>query len=289
MSSQGQKLIEAQMAAYQPDSFAFTDANLKTAKKTIAKYPKGKQQSALMPLLTLAQRQHANWLPVAAMDYVADLLEIPHMRAYEVATFYTMYNLAPVGRYMIEVCTTTPCWLRGSDDIVKTCQKELGIGLGETSADGLFTLKEAECLAACVNAPMAQIGDHYYEDLDADSIRKIIADLRAGHAPKTGSMIRHSCEPCRGVTTLKDMAKAAAKPENKVAGKKHADDKPNKPSQDAPKAKPKDVRSPAVDKNPTTEKATKGKKQSMDKGAAKTAPASVAKKPAAKAKPKTKK
>lgn len=286
MSSQGQKLLEAQMAAYQPESFEFTAANLKEAKKVIGKYPKGKQQSALMPLLTMAQKQNANWLPVAAMDYVADMLEIPHMRAYEVATFYTMYNLAPVGKYMIEVCTTTPCWLRGSDDIVKTCQKELGIGIGETTADGLFTLKEAECLAACVNAPMAQIGDHYYEDLDADSTRKLIEDLRAGRTPKTGSMIRHSCEPCRGVTTLKDTSKAAGKPSGKAA-KAHADDAPNKPSQDEPKAKPKAVRAPVADKVPTTKEATKGKKKPMEKS--KPAATKAAAKKTSAAKPKTKK
>src|SRR5690606_6265424 len=148
MSSQGQKLLEAQMAAYQPESFAFTEENLAIAQQVIAKYPAGRQQSALMPLLTLAQRQHHNWLPVAAMDYVADMLGIPHMRAYEVATFYTMYNLEPVGQHMIEVCTTTPCWLRGSDAIVDACRKELGINIGETTQDGMFTLKEAECLAA---------------------------------------------------------------------------------------------------------------------------------------------
>lgn len=263
MSGQGQKLLAAQMAAYQPEGFAFTDENLKEAKRIIAKYPKTKQQSALMPLLTLAQRQHANWLPVAAMDYVADMLEIPHMRAYEVATFYTMYNLAPVGQHMIEVCTTTPCWLRGSDDIVNTCKKELGIGLGETTPDGLFTLKEAECLAACVNAPMVQIGDHYYEDLTSDSIRKIIEDLRAGREPKIGNQTaRRSCEPCNGVTTLKGEQfkpvkhRFSAEEDKKARAAKS--DTPNVPSEDEPKAKPKNVRQPAVDTVPTTEDAKKG-------------------------------
>lgn len=278
MSGQGHKLLEAQMAAYQPESFAFTDENVKRAKKIIAKYPKGKQQSALMPLLTMAQEQHANWLPVAAMDYVADMLEIPHMRAYEVATFYTMYNLHPVGQYMIEVCTTTPCWLRGSDDIVNTCKKELGIGLNETTPDGLFTLKEAECLAACVNAPMVQVGDHYYEDLTADSIRKIIDDLRAGRMPKTGSQTaRRSCEPCNGATTLKEVIKPAkhrfsAGEDKKARAAKS--DKPNTPSEDKPKAKPKDVRSPAVDTVPTTKAAKKGAAPKKAKpAAAKSTPA----------------
>lgn len=207
MSSQGQKLLEAQMAAYQPQTFAFTEENLAVAQQVIAKYPAGKQQSALMPLLTLAQRQHHNWLPVAAMDYVADMLAIPHMRAYEVATFYTMYNLQPVGQHMIEVCTTTPCWLRGSDAIVDACKKELGIGLGETTQDGMFTLKEAECLAACVNAPMVQIGDHYYEDLTPETTLAIINDLRAGRAPKVGTQSgRHTCEPAGGATTLTQCA-----------------------------------------------------------------------------------
>lgn len=292
MSSQGQKLIEAQMAAYQPESFAFSDANLKLAGKIIAKYPAGKQQSALMPLLTMAQEQNANWLPVAAMDYVADMLEIPRMRAYEVATFYTMYNLAPVGQHMIEICTTTPCWLRGSDNIVDTCRKELGIGMGETTPDGLFTLKEAECLAACVNAPMIQIGQHYYEDLDADSMRKIIAELRAGRAPKPGSHGgRHTCEPFKGATTLTSAAEKPARQKESAAEEKsaraHSGKMPNKPSEDAPKAKPKDVRKPGMDTNPTTEQATKGRKKPMDKGETKAAPDSV-KKPAAKAKPKTK-
>lgn len=260
MSGQGQKLLEAQMASYQPEGFAFTEENLKEAKRIIAKYPKGKQQSALMPLLTLAQRQHANWLPVAAMDYVADMLEIPPMRAYEVATFYTMYNLHPVGQYMIEVCTTTPCWLRGSDEIVNTCKRELGIGLNETTPDGLFTLKEAECLAACVNAPMVQIGAHYYEDLTADSIRKIIEDLRAGRAPKVGPQTaRRACEPCNGLTTLKDGAPKPAKHRFASATSKASSRaKPNTPSEDAPKARPKDVRTPAVDTVPTTSAAKKG-------------------------------
>lgn len=292
MSSQGQKLIDAQMAAYQPESFVFSAANQKIAKAIIAKYPTGKQQSALMPLLTVAQEQNANWLPVAAMDYVADMLEVPRMRAYEVATFYTMYNLAPVGRHMIEVCTTTPCWLRGSDSIVKTCQEMLGINVGETTADGEFTLKEAECLAACVNAPMVQIGAHYYEDLNANTTRKLIEDLKAGRTPKAGSQNgRHSCEPYKGATTLqgavkKPKAQKESAEENKST-KAHSSMQPNKPSEDEPKARPKNVRQPVVDEVPTTEEADKGK--SPKKVATKKA---TTKKPAVKkstAKPKTKK
>src|SRR5688572_17414164 len=130
----------------QPASFAFTGENLARAKDIIAKYPAGREQSAVMPLLTLAQTQHQNWLPKAAMDTVAKMLNMPPVRVYEVATFYTMYNLEPVGRYMIEICTTTPCWLKGSEAIVEICKQKLGLDIGGTTRDGLFTLKEAECL-----------------------------------------------------------------------------------------------------------------------------------------------
>ena len=149
----------------EPTSFTFSQENLELAKRIIAKYPRGKQASACMPLLDVAQRQNGGWLPRVAMDAVADLLEMPRIRVYEVATFYTMYNKNPVGRHHIQVCTTTPCWLRGSDDIVHTCKKKLGIEVGETTADGQFTLGEVECSGACVNAPVVQIGDDYYEDV----------------------------------------------------------------------------------------------------------------------------
>lgn len=267
MSGQGLKILEAQMADYQPQSFAFTLENLEQAKAIIAKYPSGKQQSALMPLLTLAQQQNANWLPVAAMDYVAALLEIPAMRAYEVATFYTMYNLKPVGRHFIEVCTTTPCWLRGSDDIVKTCKDELGIGIGETTADGEFTLVEAECLCACANAPMIQIGQHYYEDLTAETMRQIIQDLRAGKQPKPGPQNgRNRSEPLGGrKTLLSDVNKKATIRSESVTTKASADAAPNKPSEDEPKARPKTVRQPAVENVPTSEEAANGKAAKLAK------------------------
>lgn len=169
------------------------------AKDIIAKYPAGRQQSAVMPLLTLAQKQNANWLSKPAMDYVADMLGMPPVRVYEVASFYTMYNLQPVGKHMIEVCTTTPCWLRGSDDIVTACERRLGITLGETTRDGQFTLKEVECLGACVNAPMCAIGEHYYEDLTPQSMTKIIDDLTLGKEPKPGPQSgRKSSEPAGG-------------------------------------------------------------------------------------------
>lgn len=183
--------------------FAFNQENFSKAEEIIAKYPAGRQQSAVIPLLMLAQRQNANWLSKPAMDYVASLLSMSPVRVYEVATFYTMYNMEPVGTYMIEVCTTTPCWLRGSDAIVSACETHLGISVGETTADGRFTLKEAECLGACVNAPMCQIGDHYYEDLSPDSIVAIINTLSVGQQPVAGPQNgRHSSEPLGGATTL---------------------------------------------------------------------------------------
>lgn len=183
-------------AVTQPESFAFTGENLTRAKEIIAKYPTGRQQSAVMPLLMLAQQQNANWLPKAAMDMVADMLGMAPVRVYEVASFYTMYNLEPVGKYMIEVCTTTPCWLKGSDAIIEACISRLGIEVGGTTKDGLFTLREAECLGACVNAPMCQIGAHFYEDLDARSIETIIDTLSRGGTPKPGPQSgRVSSEP----------------------------------------------------------------------------------------------
>ena len=187
----------------QPSEFAFGEDYLARAKTVIVRYPAGRQASAVLPLLDLAQRQHGGWLPRAAMDHVADLLEMPRIRVYEVATFYTMYNLAPVGRHLVLVCTTTPCWLRGSDEVVAACRDKLGVGFGETTEDGMFTLREAECLGACVNAPMIQIGDDYYEDLDAASTEAILESLAKGETPMTGSQNgRHSSEPLGGATTL---------------------------------------------------------------------------------------
>jgi NADH-quinone oxidoreductase E subunit len=174
-------------------SFEFTKENLKKAKEHIAKYPEGKQRSALMPLLWIAQKQNDNWLPQDALDYIADMLELPPIKVYEVATFYTMYNLQPVGKNHIQVCRTTPCWLRGSDDITKACKDKLGVGIGEVSKDGEFSLIEVECLGACVNAPMIQINDDYFEDLTAESMEKIIDDLATGKKLKIGSQIGRQC------------------------------------------------------------------------------------------------
>ena len=191
----------------QPESFEFTAENLATVRQHIDKYPDGRQASAVMPLLDLAQRQHDGWLPQAAIRHVAKMLEMPVIRVLEVASFYTMYHLEPVGRNLVQVCTTTPCWLRGSDDIVGACKKALGINVGETSDDGEFTLAEVECLGACVNAPMIQIGDDYFEDLDAESTTGIIEDIKAGRKPKPGSQIdRQTSAPVGGPTTLMDLA-----------------------------------------------------------------------------------
>lgn len=186
------------------DTFAFTPENLKKANAIVAKYPKGKQRSALLPLLDLAQRQNNNWLPQPALDYVADFLELAPIRVYEVATFYTMFNLKPVGKNFIQLCRTTPCWLRGSEDIANTCKSKLGIGPGETTADGEFTLVEVECLGACVNAPMVQINDDYYEDLNPEIMEKIIDDLKAGKKIRKGPQTGRQCSaPTGDLTTLK--------------------------------------------------------------------------------------
>ena len=165
---------------YRNREFCFHNDNLARAQTIIAKYPEGRQASAVIPLLDIAQRQSGNWLPHAAMDIVADMLEMPRIRVYEVATFYTMFNLQPVGENFIQVCTTTPCWLRGSADIVKTCRDKLGIGPGETTADGKFTVTEVECLGACVNAPMVQINDDFYEDLTPEIMGRMCDDLKGG-------------------------------------------------------------------------------------------------------------
>ncbi|HUY69172.1 MAG TPA: NADH-quinone oxidoreductase subunit NuoE [Alphaproteobacteria bacterium] len=186
-------------------SFTFTPDNLARAKTIIARYPEGRQASAVIPLLDIAQRQNDNWLPQVAMDYVADLLEMPRIKVYEVATFYTMFNREPVGKHFVQICTTTPCWLRGSAQIVETCKKKLGIDLGETTEDGKFTVVDVECLGACVNAPMVQINDDYYEDLTPEIMGKLLDDLAAGKKLAIGSQTgrRGSCAQ-NGPTSLKE-------------------------------------------------------------------------------------
>lgn len=188
------------------DGFAFTPENDRTAQAVIAKYPAGRQASAALPLLDLAQRQNEGWLSQAAIEYVADYLGMPRIRVQEVASFYTMYNLRPVGRHHVQVCTNLPCWLRGSDDIVGECRRMLGVDIGGTTEDGEFTLSEVECLGACVNAPMMQIGDDYYEDLTPESAGQIIATLQAGGTPKPGSQTgRRGGEPAGGLTSLTEV------------------------------------------------------------------------------------
>src|SRR5438477_3545396 len=187
----------------QPENFAFTPGNLELAKAHIAKYPPDRQASAVLPLWWTAQEQHGGWLPGAAMDHVAALLEMPPIRVYEVATFYTMFNLRPVGRYLLQACTTTPCWLRGSDAVVEACERKLGIGVGGTTTNGLFTLVEVECLGACVNAPILQVNDDFYEDLDGPSTEALLDALRQGKPPPVGSLNgRRGSAPASGKTTL---------------------------------------------------------------------------------------
>ncbi len=192
--------------------FAWTAENEDRAKVIVGRYPPGRQHSAIIPLFDLAQRQVGEetgtqgWLPVPVIEYVAAYLGMPYMRAYEVATFYTMFNLAPVGRFHVQVCGTTPCMLRGSDDVMAACVAR-GMKKGATTADGLFTLSEVECLGACANAPMVQINDDNYEDLTFETMTAILDALARGEAPKPGPQIdRQTSCPEGGPTTLKEMA-----------------------------------------------------------------------------------
>ncbi len=187
----------------QPTEFAFTEANLAEARSIIAKYPAGRQASAVLPLLYIVQRQ-LGWVPIVAMDVVAELLSLPPIRVYEVGTFYTMFNLRPTGKYLLQVCTTTPCWLRGSDAVVDACRRKLGIDIGGVTEDGLFGLTEVECVGACVNAPVIQVSNSdFYEDLDGPSTERLIDALARGEPPPKGSMTRkHTSAPAGGLTTL---------------------------------------------------------------------------------------
>ncbi len=161
------------------EKFEFSKKNTVKVNEILKKYPKGKERSAVMDLLWLAQEQNDNWISQNAMEHIAEVLNIPAMQVYEVANFYTMYNKKPVGKNLIQVCRTTPCWLRKSNDIVNTCKKELNIDIGETTSDGMFTLVEVECLGACTTAPVAQINDDYHENLTKEKIIQIIDSLRA--------------------------------------------------------------------------------------------------------------
>ena len=191
-------------------NFAWTAENAVKVKEIIARYPKGREHSAIMPLLDLAQRQVGaetntqGWLPVPVIEYVAKEVGMPYIRALEVVSFYTMYNMAPVGRYHVQVCGTTPCMLRGSDDVLDACYKK-GLKKGQTTSDGLFTLTEVECLGACVNAPMVQINDDNYEDLTFESTTAILEALARGEQPKPGPQIdRFKAAPVGGPTVLKE-------------------------------------------------------------------------------------
>lgn len=182
--------------------FEFDKTNLSRAKEVIAKYPAQYKKGAVMPLLDLGQRQ-LGFTSISVMNYVAKLLDMPPMRVYEVATFYTMYNRAPMGKYNIQVCTTTPCQLCGSDDIMEAVKNTLGIKPGQTTDDKLFTFQEVECLGACVNAPMLAVNDDYHEDLTADNTKKLLEDLKAGKDVKPGPYSgRESCEPYSGRKVL---------------------------------------------------------------------------------------
>lgn len=196
--------------------FAWTSENAAQVKVVIGRYPPGRQQSAILPLLDLAQRQVGaetqtqGWLPIPVIEYVARALDMPFMRAYEVATFYTMFNLAPVGRYHVQVCGTTPCLLAGSDDVFAACAAK-GLKKGATTPDGLFTLTEVECLGACANAPMVQINDDNYEDLTFDSTTAILDALARGETPKPGPQVdRQTSAPIGGPTTLRHMMEKQA-------------------------------------------------------------------------------
>ncbi|MDH5187516.1 MAG: NADH-quinone oxidoreductase subunit NuoE [Rhodospirillaceae bacterium] len=186
--------------------FSFSAENAKMVKAELAKYPVGREASACMPLLMLAQRQLGGSLSVPAMDVVAEITGLAPIRVYEVASFYTMYNLKPVGKNHVQVCTNISCMLKGSDEIVKVCKKRLGIAFGETSNDGNFTLSEVECLGACVNAPMMQINDDFYEDLTGETAEAVLDKLANGETPKPGPQSgRKGCEPATGLTSLTEV------------------------------------------------------------------------------------
>lgn len=195
--------------------FAWTEANAAKAMEIVARYPAGRQRSAVMPLLDLAQRQVGaeentqGWLPIPVIEYVARYLDMPVIRVLEVATFYTMYNIAPIGRFHVQVCGTTPCMLRGSDDILAAC-KARGLHKGHTTPDGLFSLTEVECMGNCASAPMVQINDDNYEDLTPERLNHVLDELAAGRTPKAGTQEpgRHTVEPLGGPTTLTAMVGA---------------------------------------------------------------------------------
>jgi len=193
----------------QPKNFEFSSASLEAAKIIISKYPKDRQQSAVMALLYIVQKQNSNWIPLVAMKYVAKFLEMPYIKVYEVATFYTMYNLAPVGKHFIQICTTTPCMIRGAYKLVEACKEKISKKENELSEDKNCSWVEVECLGACVNAPMMQINDDYYEDLNKENTLKILDKILRGETPKPGSYRgRVNNEPENNRKTLMDLKNA---------------------------------------------------------------------------------
>ena len=196
-------------AKNQPENFEFNSSSLETANSMIAKYPKGKQQSAVMALLYIAQKQNNNWIPLAAMKYIAKFLNMPYIKVYEVATFYSMYNLSPVGKYFIQVCTTTPCMIRGANKLVEACKEKISEKESELSKNKSWKWMEVECLGACVNDPMMQINDDYYEDLDKEKTLKILDQILNDEIPKHGSYRgRINNEPENNRKTLMDLKNA---------------------------------------------------------------------------------
>jgi NADH-quinone oxidoreductase E subunit len=196
-------------AKEQPETFEFKQESRAAANEIVKKYPEGKQQSAVMALLYIAQKQNGNWIPLAAMKYIGRFLDMPYIKVYEVATFYTMYNLSPVGKHFVQVCTTTPCMIRGAYKLVEACKEKISDNQNELSKNQNCSWMEVECLGACVNAPMIQINDHYYEDLDKEKTLKILDEILDDKTPKSGSYRgRVNNEPENNRKTLLDLKNA---------------------------------------------------------------------------------
>ncbi len=193
----------------QPEKFEFNSSSLEEAKSIVSNYPQGKQQSAVMALLYIAQKQNDNWIPLAAMKYIANFLDMSYIKVYEVATFYSMYNLAPVGKYFVQVCTTTPCMIRGANKLIEACKEKISENESQLSSDKNCSWMEVECLGACVNAPMMQINDDYYEDLDKEKTLEILDKIIKDEKPKPGSYRgRTNNEPENNRKTLMDLKNA---------------------------------------------------------------------------------
>lgn len=216
--------IDDRIASDQPKTFRFKAENEKEIKRIIAKYPKGRQASAVMPLLDLAQRQHDNWIPMAAIEAIAVRLDMAQIRVLEVATFYTMFNLKPVGKYFLQACTTTPCWLRGSDEMMRCIKDRYSIASGQTSDCGRFSLLEVECLGACVNAPILQVNDDFYEDLDYETTGALLDSLDADAPLPAGSVVGRSGSEAKGGGTTLAAVKSgkSATSTSKKRGSAHA-------------------------------------------------------------------